>query len=431
MLARGFRLAVFAAALLSPLLLTVPALAEEILHVNSGETVYMAGTVHYKSITIDDGGILVVRSLDGATSSAGSLTIKAGSVTVQKGGLIDARGAGFPGTTAAGGAPACCSTAAGSAGPMDVKSTPGGGGASGGDGAAGCPNGGAGGVRYDAPMNGNPGSAGGASFLSNGSSDDPNRGGRGGGVVVIRAATVTVDGMILADGAPGISYGGVGTGGGAGGFIAIDASELLGTGLLSAKGGAGGEGYSGSGGGGGGGVIQISVGKALINGMPLWDISGGSTGTGTGTGTETCADGMPGIAPDVEPKPQNACIDADEDGAQSSDCGGNDCDDSDETVRGGDGEAALEVCDGKDNNCNGEVDDALVKDACGAGESCVEGECVLLSGSGSGPPSPDYLDYRGACDVCAARVANGAAFFVAAALGALAGLRARRKRAQP
>lgn len=420
MLARGFRLAVSAASLLSPLLLALPALAEETLEVKSGEKVYLAGTVHFKTITVGDGGTLVVRAMDGASSGTGSLTIKAGSVTVQKGGVIDARGAGFPGSTSVGGSPLCCAEAGGGAGPMDVKSTPGGGGGSGGDGAAGCPGGGLAGQHYMSPLSGNPGAAGGASFLLSGTSSDPNRGGSGGGMVVIHAATVTVDGMILADGAPGIAYAGVGTGGGAGGFISIDASKLLGSGLLSAKGGAGGDGFSGSGGGGGGGVIRIAVTQALANDMPLRDVSGGTSG-------QACtANGTIGIT-EVQADPGKGCVDADGDGEPSSDCGGDDCDDSDERVHGG-AKPALEVCDDKDNDCDDDTDEDLVADACGAGESCVDGACVPdSSGSDNGPPSPDYLDYRGACDVSTSRTVNGAAFFAAAIVGVLAGLRARRK----
>src|SRR5258706_8544310 len=47
MLARGFRFAVSAGALAGPLLLVLPAIAEESLEVKSGETVFLDGTVHY------------------------------------------------------------------------------------------------------------------------------------------------------------------------------------------------------------------------------------------------------------------------------------------------------------------------------------------------------------------------------------------------
>jgi MYXO-CTERM domain-containing protein len=64
--------------------------------------------------------------------------------------------------------------------------------------------------------------------------------------------------------------------------------------------------------------------------------------------------------------------DADGDGHVPVSEGGDDCDDSDPTVFGGN----PEICDGKDNDCNGVVDDRLVhtcSDACGNGGvvSCV------------------------------------------------------------
>lgn len=419
----------FSAALATSLVaLAAPALASEPLEVKAGETVYLTGTVQYRSITVRAGGTLAVRALTAGVGGTGTLRLKAESVLVEKDGVIDARGAGYDGTTGAGSAPSCCTSAGGLAGPAAAGATPGGGAGSGGNGAPGCPNGGTGGIKYEFPANGNPGAAGGAAFFPNAAADVPNHGGRGGGAIYIEAATVTIEGTVTADGAAGLSYGGVGTGGGAGGFISIDAFELSGSGLLSAKGGLGGAGFSGIGGGGGGGVIQILAAKPLPddgmgNALLGVDVNGATTGTCTG------AD--PGKA-DVTVDIAKPCTDADGDGEGAMSCGGEDCDDSDPAVHGG-AKPAVEICDGQDNDCNGSIDDDLVKDACAEDQTCASGECVddgsssSSSGGGAAAP-PDYLDYRGACAMGTSRGANGAGALAGALLGLAAALGARRRK---
>jgi hypothetical protein len=415
--------ALIGAALAIPIaLLSTSALANESLEVKSGDTVVLDGTVHFQTITVRGGGKLVVRPRAMDAPGSGTLTIKADAVTVEKDGVIDATGAGYEGTTGAGLGPGMSGGGQGKAG---NKAAPGGGGASGGDGASGCStanDGGDGGKHFGAQELTNPGASGGASFFPN-SPDVPNRGGRGGGAVMIHAAEVKIDGAILADGAPGLSYGGVGTGGGAGGYVNIDAYTLTGTGTISAKGGAGGDGFSANGGGGGGGTIQISIAKPLQNGVPTRVIGGGMTGKG-------CLPGGKGID-EVMVDMAKPCLDADGDGDPAASCGGKDCDDSDPKVHGG-AKPAVEVCDGEDNDCDGSVDDNLVADACPEDQRCQGGVCVAENGGSSGAGSggaaaPDYLDYRGACDVGTSPHRNGMVFFASALLAFLAGLRAQRK----
>lgn len=437
---------VFASALLATALVTVsvPALASPSLEVKSGETVVLDGTVLYESVTVLGGGVLRVRPLTAGEPGSGSLTIKAGKVTVAEDGIIDASGAGFAGVAAApGGSPPCCPAAAGGAGLAGSQRSPGGGAGSGGKGAPGCLSdqqglGGPGGEAFILPKNGNAGAAGGGAFFVNPPAEFPNLGGRGGGALTIVAAEIEIEGMILANGASGVAFGGVGTGGGAGGFIAITAVSVVGSGRIEARGGAGSPAFSGSGGGGGGGVILITAGTALASDgqggtLPKQDVRGGDTNPGD----STCADGDAGLVEVIDDS--TTCVDADGDGEGSLLCQGQDCDDSDPTVRGG-ASPALEVCDGLDNDCDDAIDDDLVADACPEGKACDGGACVEEGtgssgaggsgegGGGAGAP-PDYVTYSGACSMDTMRAAHrdGALFF-AAALGAfLLGLRTRRR----
>jgi hypothetical protein len=98
---------------------------------------------------------------------------------------------------------------------------------------------------------------------SGGSADvDGGEGGHGGGVIVLRARRITIDGNVsaLGEDAP---VGSIGGGGGAGGSVSIEAETILGAGAVRAAGGLG----RGAGGGGGGGRIRI----ASSDGLALFD----------------------------------------------------------------------------------------------------------------------------------------------------------------
>jgi len=128
-----------------------------------------------------------------------------------------------------------------------------------------------------------PGSAGGNGGGARGArgSGDPGTGALGGGVLIIQADEIAVNGDVSANGlnAPGSlsSEGTAGGGGGSGGSIRISANNIIISGKVSASGGNGGSdpGNDAAGGGGGGGRILITA--EIINGDTIY-ADGGKSG---------------------------------------------------------------------------------------------------------------------------------------------------------
>ena len=99
--------------------------------------------------------------------------------------------------------------------------------------------------------------------------------------------------------------------------------------------------------------------------------------------------------------PSTACRDEDRDGyGEGAQCRAADCDDTDDAVHPG----APEVCDGRDNDCNGSVDDGIVGSDCalglgvcsGARQRCVDG--VLSTCAGVASYGADFEDTEQRCD---------------------------------
>ena len=87
-------------------------------------------------------------------------------------------------------------------------------------------------------------------------------------------------------------------------------------------------------------------------------------------------------------------LDKDGDGYPPVVCGGTDCDDSDPNVHPG----AAETCDGKDDDCNGKIDDGAT---CPGGmESCQAGVCVCPPGNLCGGVCSNLTNDHDHCGSC-------------------------------
>ncbi len=383
------------------------------------------GDQSFRTITVKKGGVLGVIPV---SKGKGWLHLRANRIVIEAGGVITADAAGYAGKEGKDGdGPGAGKTPAGV--PQDAK--PGGGGAHSADGGAGvavAPTcaivGGAGGLKYGLPSDPNPanwlGSAGGGALAVSGGT----RGGNGGGAVLIEAASVTLEGTVLADGEDGLP---ASSGGGAGGLVAIHAFDLVvgAAAKVSATGGRGGGEVTAKvfGGGGGGGYVTLEAPPPKVPLAP--DVAGGSAGLG-------CSDpaqGAGGIGLVTLLGATATCFDLDGDGHPAVECGGDDCDDVDGAIHPG----QKEICDGVDNDCSGKVDDGTPVSLCGVSLVCTAGECVAPPDAGTDaappPPSgddsspPDHLQFTGGC-----ALRGGGATGPGAALLALLGALALRRR---
>lgn len=401
----------------------------------------LGGDLTYDQLTITKDGKLHVPKLS-ATASGGWLRVKANKISIFAGGVIEADGAGHPGKASMNGAAPDNTMGGGKFNP--VSGLPGGGGGFFGLGGNGtqeavmgtCTSalGSEGGQAFFDVINPVPslGAAGGSSSNMALST----AGTAGGGGIVLSAAVIQIDGMISANGLPSLATGGVAAGAGSGGTIQLVAALITGSGSLHVVGGDGAHGTgstnpvspfpANNGGGGSGGVIIVSLpGGAQLPATMTAAISGGATGD--------CTMGGGGTGAIVSLNPMSSCLDLDGDGVESANCGGMDCDDTNGAIKPG----AKEACDGKDNDCNGEVDDG--DDLCPPGSTCSNGKCVdskmdagapdggkPTSDAGSGA-TPDHIEFGGGCTLPASSgLAQGTAGGVMLALGTLALAASRR-----
>lgn len=242
----------------------------------------------YTDVTTQNGGILTAHDWSSSSYTGGVVFFRAnGTVTVELGGKITATGIGFSGgagdTTSNGRGDTGEGLGGGqggaSPGSRGSLGSAGGGGGGGGHGTAGLSGetgggssssaGGAGGVSYGSASAtsltiGSGGGGGGFGYPYGSGTQSGSRGGDGGGIVVISAKTITIDGEISANGENGVNGGGwgAGGGGGAGGTTYLTAASFSGLSNVAASGSSGGSGgtYGGSGGNGGNGYMKSTQG---------------------------------------------------------------------------------------------------------------------------------------------------------------------------
>lgn len=248
-----------------------------------GTTVTLSGSLRYEKVEIINGGQLLVTPFDGS-SETGYIFLRARSIRVDATSAIIADGAGFRG--------------------IDNQNGEGQGGGIGGtavmDGAGGGAYGGAGGQGtgdYDqldpAALGGTPygsadgfdimmGSAGGAAGTADG--DFGGAGGNGGGAITLVAGKILIEGMVSANGMPGVISMNDASGGGSGGGILLAGIKITVSSSLSANGGDGAEVDDSSGGGGGGRIKIFSVNP--VNITVSLSVAGGSGPKGATDGGE-------------------------------------------------------------------------------------------------------------------------------------------------
>ena len=417
----------------------LPAFAEDI---PAGSEVTLGGDQTDDEYNI--AGTVRVPAYNASTpGQTGFLHLRANRITISATGIIDATGRGYAFAPGAGGP-----GAGGTPADIDGANEPGGGASHsglGGTGAntAGCaPFGPASaGLLYDddpflAPAAlGTPadglGSAGGGSNTANNPAQQP--GGPGGGVIILEAPIITIDGLVQADGVTPSPILGTSAGGGSGGSVVIRSVLLtLGTtAMISARGAAGAEGNANTGGGGGGGRVFLNV---LPNDpMLLTKVSVDGGGPPAG-----CF-GSLGLVGIEEVEPPTSCPDIDGDGHASDLCpavlgAGDDCNDVVASVS----PDANEACNGRDDNCNGDTDEQLdgAPRLCPEGSACQAGVCAPITDGGPPPAdggateAPELALSGGLCSSSTPGGVSGAAgpLFGGLSLAAAFALARRRRR---
>ena len=420
------------------------------LALDSGET-RKCGTQFIKTVTLGSNlgmaATITVEPYDPMVPDSGFLHIKAENIHILPTGIIDANYAGYRGSSMQNAPDRGPAPGGAVPGIFTGMAAPGGGGAAAGNGGQGSDNcvavaGAEGGMAYLTSMDfldfdQLKGSAGGASRST--TNNYIGRGGHGGGVIILEAHTITIDGELRASGEAGLTTNGADPGGGGGGSIFILANTLTfgADAALSANGGDGGVATVHFGAGGGGGLIVVSAEGDLSTQLvaPLANVQGG-------TGSATCCEvsmvpfacGGPGIIEQTSMTP--ACIDADGDNAPSELCGGTDCNDANPEAN----PAAMEKCDGVDNNCDGQVDEDPNGDLCPLQQVCSEQcdammNCVIdcfpeggAGGGGGAGPQDQYLRLGGGLCTCTNAGNSDRTSFLAWLLATMAGAFYARRR---
>ncbi|MDP3541709.1 MAG: hypothetical protein Q8T11_04490, partial [Elusimicrobiota bacterium] len=230
-------------------------------------------TLSVTSATVFSGGLLTHAA--NTTARSNVVNVRAtGNFDVQAGASIAVRGKGYAGGgfggvgKGPGGGAVGWGAGGGGHGGRGGNANPTGGGS------------GAGGVTYGSLIDPTELGSGGG-----GSNNSGSGGAAGGGAVIISVGgTLTVDGLIEADGLDVTN--GSGSGGGAGGTVNLTAATLAGAGTLHADGGAGGP-YGGSNNGGGGGGGRIALTQTTCSSTLSINGAGGASGGGAAQAGQT------------------------------------------------------------------------------------------------------------------------------------------------
>ncbi len=413
--------------------------------VKAGESATLTGDHVYGKVTID--GTILVGKYDGKDPNSGWLRLRATTISIASGARIDANGRGYRGTLAGAEGNDVEGIVLG-AGKSPSPPTPEDGAPLAGGGGAHIGNGGTGGL---VEMKGNPpkatctadqvsaggksyddatmafvlvnpqkgmGSAGGTSHAGSPNATKNIQGGNGGGAVVLEAGKIELLGAIEANGM-GFSQPllGASAGAGAGGTIYVH-THLLTTGMDTRLKVDGGIGMVGNliGGSGGGGLIVLASKESLPLGQV--SVSGGASPQVACSG----AKGADGTLYQLDPGP---CPDIDGDTYSNIECGGDDCNDADNTIH----PSSPELCDGIDQDCSGTADDADDATMCLKNETCQAGQCVPLPPPPIDPNSGTYSHLALEGGLCSWSAGRSRPWWSAVALGlALFGLRRSRRR---